>query len=179
RPGAGEPASVSVVQPAPMPALSVSSVQPAQADPTPSRPRGSRTTPPPLPAVALRKPTVGMTAVIKKPTRRLPSWVTVSATTVIVLGIGLGAYMMLGGDVEKSSGAAFQLPAIPKVPLPVAAAPAPARPAPPTPPPAAEPEPEITIEPLPKPAPFVRKLEQPAPVQKSQTPCTDPLDCQF
>jgi hypothetical protein len=170
------PERSSTVQPAP--ALSVSAVQPAQGDPTPSRPPRSRTTPPPLPAIALRKPTVGMTAVIKKPSRRLPSWVTVSATAVIVLGIGLGAYMMFSGDVERSTGAAFQLPAPPKLPSPVVAAPAPP-PSKPAVAPVAEPEPEITIEPLPKPMPYVKKAEPSAPAQKSQTPCTDPLDCQF
>jgi serine/threonine-protein kinase len=170
------PEAVAASEPAP--ALSVSAVRPTQADPTPSRSR-PRSTPPPLPAVAMRKPTVGMTAVIARPSRRLPSWVTVSATAVIVLGIGLGAYMVLArGDVQTASGAAFQMPVIPKLPPPppIAVAPTPA-PAPP--PAAAEPEPEITIEPLPKPVPFVRKAEQPAPAQKSQTPCTDPLDCQF
>jgi serine/threonine-protein kinase len=173
------PEPVAASQPAP--ALSVSAVQPVETlaeatrvDPTPSRPH-SRSTPPPLP---VRKPTVQQTAVINKPSRRLPSWLTVSATAVIVLVLGLGGYLLLAGDVEQSTGAAFQIPAIPKPPPPpppAAVAPAP----PPAAPPAPEVDPNITLEPFTPATVAPRRLEAPAPAQKTQTPCTDPLDCQF
>ena len=144
-----------------------------------------------LPHVQMPRPTEGHTAIVTSYTQRR-SWVTVVATTVIVLGFGIGTYLLLSSD-GSSAPAAAGTPTVhapPKATVtpiprptatPIVEAAKPAEPKPP------EIDPDVTIEPTAPTAPVPAQARvapsdtpahPPAPAAKKKA-CTDPLDCQF
>ena len=143
-----------------------------------------------LPPVQMPRPTEGHTAIVTPYTQRR-SWLTVVATAAIVLGFGIGTYLLLSSDGSSVPAAAgtptVHAPYAPAkatvtpIPRPTATPIEVAKPAEPKPP---EIDPDITIEPTVPTAPpaqvRVAPSDTPAPPPAAKKKaCTDPLDCQF